>query len=89
MHTSQTPQNKSKNTLNYPMSNHKNLITLFILFLLLITGYADAGRDKKVNFGQSVILPDFAPKSTTPPCLPRFAEKSRHYKSQLTQDIRG
>jgi hypothetical protein len=33
--------------------------------------------------------PDFAPKSTTPPCLPRFAEKSRHYKSQLTQDIRS
>ncbi len=33
--------------------------------------------------------PDFAPKSTTPPCLPSFPKKSRHYKSQFTQDIRG
>ena len=27
------------------------------------------------------LIPDFAPKSTTPPCLPKFAKKFRHYKS--------
>jgi len=33
------------------------------------------------NAKEMTALPDFAPKSTTPPCLAKFPKKSRHYKS--------